>query len=87
MARRKRKKRKTYAIKEHMNSPVSIDSRLLAAKLDDLAYDGHEFANILAKIGACDAGGRRFAVHSLLFSEFVREGVVVRNWRINECGG
>lgn len=46
-----------------MNGPISVDSRLLAAQLDDLAYDRHELADILAEIGAGDAGGGRVAVH------------------------
>lgn len=58
--------RRTYAVKIGMNSPISIDSRLLAAELDDLAYDGHELADILVEIGAGDAGGGRVAVHFFL---------------------
>lgn len=40
-----------------MDSPISINSRLFATKLDDLAYYRHELADVLAEIGAGDTGG------------------------------
>lgn len=60
---------RTYAVKNGMNSSISINCRLLAAKLDDLAHDHHDFAFILLEVGTGDAGGGRGAVHfvSVLF--------------------
>jgi len=60
-----------------MDSPISINSRLFATKLDDLAYYRHELADVLAEIGAGDTGGGG-AVH-FFFSNVidVRERGVV----------
>lgn len=59
-----------------MDSPISVNGRLLATKLDDLAYDHHELADILVEIGAGDAGGGG-AVHFFsMFNNVCERGVV-----------